>query len=262
VHRALLRTTATLRPVDISLVYNETLSFVALRSSTCGRKHRQCTSHTRGRLHRPKRNHNSTKTLGTQELSRIRRLDNSHRGDSHHRPQCSEYRRRQARKRPPCLLPRCRLHRRDWQIQSDQPNCTILGAFLHQDFSLFAHPTGQKYCNPTLDIRHCGRNDGFEYGRRLCSASGRVQSGLCVLEQKQWAVSATNVPYIFYMGASWYVCFGMRDVQGTDGVDIIPGISVFTDLLCALLPFPILWDLQLCPRKKVAVGSLMALGGM
>jgi hypothetical protein len=67
VHRALLRTTATLRPVDISLVYNETLSFVALRSSTCGRKHRQCTSHTRGRLHRPKRNHNSTKTLGTQE---------------------------------------------------------------------------------------------------------------------------------------------------------------------------------------------------
>jgi hypothetical protein len=44
--------------------------------------------------------------------------------------------------------------------------------------------------------------------------------------------------------------------------DLLPAISVFTDLLCALLPFPILWDLQLSPRKKVAVGSLMALGGM
>ena len=44
--------------------------------------------------------------------------------------------------------------------------------------------------------------------------------------------------------------------------DILPAISVLTDLVCSLLPFPILWSLQLSPRKKIAVGVLMALGAM
>lgn len=44
--------------------------------------------------------------------------------------------------------------------------------------------------------------------------------------------------------------------------DILPAISVLTDLVCSLLPFPILWSLQLSPRKKIAVGALMALGAM
>jgi hypothetical protein len=46
------------------------------------------------------------------------------------------------------------------------------------------------------------------------------------------------------------------------GADILPAVSVFTDLVCSLLPFPILWSLQLSPRKKIAVGVLMALGTM
>lgn len=41
-----------------------------------------------------------------------------------------------------------------------------------------------------------------------------------------------------------------------------PAVSVFTDLVCSLLPFSILWSLQLSPRKKIAVGVLMCLGTM
>jgi hypothetical protein len=52
------------------------------------------------------------------------------------------------------------------------------------------------------------------------------------------------------------------ETQRVDGADILPAISVFTDLVCSLLPFPILWSLQLFPRKKIAVGVLMALGTM
>jgi hypothetical protein len=51
-------------------------------------------------------------------------------------------------------------------------------------------------------------------------------------------------------------------VYNRDGADKLPAISVFTDLVCSLLPFPILWSLQLSPRKKIAVGVLMALGAM
>ena len=44
--------------------------------------------------------------------------------------------------------------------------------------------------------------------------------------------------------------------------DVFQAISVFTDLVCSLLPFSILWSLHLSPRKKIAVGLLMALGTM
>jgi hypothetical protein len=42
----------------------------------------------------------------------------------------------------------------------------------------------------------------------------------------------------------------------------VPAVSVFTDLTCSVLPFPILWSLKLSLRKKIAVGVLMALGTM
>lgn len=54
----------------------------------------------------------------------------------------------------------------------------------------------------------------------------------------------------------------LLETQKVDGADILPAVSVFTDLVCSLLPFPILWSLQLSPRKKIAVGVLMALGTM
>ena len=71
----------------------------------------------------------------------------------------------------------------------------------------------------------------------------------------------SDIPHLFDLGASWYVC---RVIEPQNDVEahILPAISVFTDLVCSLLPFPILWSLQLSPRKKIAVGVLMALGTM
>ena len=54
----------------------------------------------------------------------------------------------------------------------------------------------------------------------------------------------------------------VEELHVIDGADIFAAISVLTDLICSLLPFPILWSLQLSPRKKIAVGVLMALGAM
>ena len=39
-------------------------------------------------------------------------------------------------------------------------------------------------------------------------------------------------------------------------------VSVLTDLTCSLMPFPILWSLQITPRKKIAVGLLMVMGAV
>jgi hypothetical protein len=73
-------------------------------------------------------------------------------------------------------------------------------------------------------------------------------------------MSGSNIPHLFDLGASWYV--SSIETQKFDGTDILPAVSVITDLVCSLLPFPILWSLQLSPRKKIAVGVLMALGTM
>jgi hypothetical protein len=66
--------------------------------------------------------------------------------------------------------------------------------------------------------------------------------------------------YSIWMQAG--ACFVLVRKQNVVETDIRPAISVFTDLVCSLLPFPILWSLQLSPRKKIAVGVLMALGAM
>jgi len=73
-------------------------------------------------------------------------------------------------------------------------------------------------------------------------------------------MSGTNISYLFDLDTSWYML--VEELHVIDGADIFAAISVLTDLICSLLPFPILWSLQLSPRKKIAVGVLMALGAM
>jgi len=69
-----------------------------------------------------------------------------------------------------------------------------------------------------------------------------------------------NFPHLFDLGTSWYV--SLVKTQAIDKADVLLAISVFTDLVCSLLPFPILWSVQLSPRKKIAVGVLMVWGAV
>lgn len=40
------------------------------------------------------------------------------------------------------------------------------------------------------------------------------------------------------------------------------GVSALTDLVFALLPFPLIWGLQMNKQTKIAIGVIMSLGGL
>lgn len=78
-------------------------------------------------------------------------------------------------------------------------------------------------------------------------------------------MSTSDVPYLLYLGASLYVPPGPRkmlEIVHEANCIPIPAVSVLTDLTCSLMPFPILWSLQITPRKKIGVGLLMVMGAV
>jgi hypothetical protein len=75
-------------------------------------------------------------------------------------------------------------------------------------------------------------------------------------------VSTSDFPHLLYLGASLYVFQSTITTTFVYGTDSTPAVSVLTDLTCSLMPFPILWSLQIAPRKKIGVGLLMVMGAM
>jgi hypothetical protein len=141
----------------------------------------------------------------------------------------------------------------------DQSDCAFLGSPLHQDFDLLIGLAGQEHKAFAPDFWHGHRSYGRQHGRGLHGTLGRMQTSFRLLESEQWTLSGTDFPHLFYLDTSWYVLSAMA--QKTMSLTVL-AVSVFTDLICSVLPFPILWSLQLSRRKKTAVGVLMALGAM
>jgi hypothetical protein len=141
----------------------------------------------------------------------------------------------------------------------DQSDCAFLGSPLHQDFNMLIGIAGQKHQAIAPDFWHGHRSYGRQHGCGLHSTLGRMQTSFRLLESEQWALPGTDFPHLFDLDTSWYVLSAMA--QKTMSLTVL-AVSVFTDLICSVLPFPILWSLQLSRRKKTAVGVLMALGAM
>jgi hypothetical protein len=142
----------------------------------------------------------------------------------------------------------------------DQSDCAFLGSLLHQDFDLLIGLAGQEHQAIAPDFWHGHRSYGRQHARSMHSTFGRMQTSFRLLESEHWTLSGTDFPHLFYLDTSWYVLSGMA--QKIMSLTVLLAVSVFTDLICSVLPFPILWSVQLSRRKKTAVGVLMALGAM
>jgi hypothetical protein len=93
----------------------------------------------------------------------------------------------------------------------------------------------------------------------LRSAYSGMQASFRLLESRQRTVPGADLSHLLNVDTSWYVHTGVAlKIMSL----MLLAFSVFTDLICSLLPFSILWNLQLSCRKKVVVGVLMVLGVM